>query len=266
MRRALPRAPGLDGCGFARYILPRTARQIGGDTALFLLDIGNTHTRIAQSRGAAVRILRTIPTAELSPELVPAGERVAAVSVAPYAAARLDRLEVDFITADNCGKLIDFGCVDASTLGADRVANAIAAAEFCALPALVVDCGSAITCELVDEKRRFLGGAIAPGRMLQRAALHAGTAQLPEVDFSSAIPDHPGCNTVEAIKLGVDAGAIGMVRELASRMGRAARLRTVVLAGGDAEFFAPHFPEWHVAEAEFTLQGVRLAAEAISRP
>ena len=233
---------------------------------MFLLDIGNTHTRIAQSDGAAIRILRTLPTAMLSAADLPRGERIAAASVAPRAAARLSPLEIEFITAGNCGNLIDFGCVDASTLGADRVANAVAAAEFYELPALVVDCGSAITCELVDEKRRFLGGAIAPGRQLQRTALHSGTAQLPEVDFTAAISDRPGRNTAEAIRLGVDAGAVGMVRELAGRMGDAVRLRTIVLAGGDAGFFAPNFPEWRVAEPEFTLQGVRLAAEAIIRP
>lgn len=233
---------------------------------MFLLDIGNTHTRIAQSDGAAIRILRTLPTAMLTAADLPAGERIAAASVVPRAAARLSPLGITFIDAGNCGNLIDFDRVDASTLGADRVANVVAAAEFYELPALVIDCGSAITCELVDEKRRFLGGAIAPGRMLQRAVLHSGTAQLPETELDSAIPDRPGRNTAEAIKLGVDAGAVGMVRELAFRMGLAAHLRTVVLAGGDAGFFAAHFPEWRVAEPDFTLQGVRLAAEAITRP
>ena len=41
---------------------------------MILLDIGNTHTRIAASRGETVELLRTVPTAELRPELIPAGE------------------------------------------------------------------------------------------------------------------------------------------------------------------------------------------------
>lgn len=232
---------------------------------MILLDIGNTHTRIARSDGPAIRILRTLPTAELAPELLPGGERVAAASVVPEAAARLKPLAVEFVTAANCGGLLDFSGVDGSTLGADRAANAIAAAESYELPALVVDCGSAITCELVDDRRRFLGGAIAPGRKLQRRALHAGTAQLPEIALAQIVPTAPGKNTAEAISVGVDAGAVGMVRELAGIMGKAVKLRSIILAGGDAAFFASAFPEWIVAPEDFTLRGVRLAAEKIFR-
>ena len=230
---------------------------------MILLDIGNTHTRIARSCGAEIRVLRTIATAELTADDLPEGERIAAVSVVPQAAERLKQRGVEFITAEHCGGLIDFSLVDAVALGADRAANAIAAAEFYELPALVVDCGSAITCELVDEKRRFLGGAIAPGRMLQRMALHAGTAQLPEIALAAAPPTGTGRTTAEAISLGVDAGAVGMVRELARIMGGAAKIRTVVLTGGDAGFFSPEFPDWRVAPKEFTLHGVRLAAEKL---
>jgi len=232
---------------------------------LILLDIGNTHTRIARCEGAAIRILRTLPTAELSAADLPDGERVAAASVVPAAAARIALRGVMFVTATNCGNIVDFSLVDAAALGADRAANAIAAAELYELPALVVDCGSAITCELVDENRRFLGGAIAPGRMLQRRALHAGTAQLPEIALATAPPTGTGRTTDEAIRLGVDAGAVGMVRELARIMGKAVKLRTVILAGGDAGFFASAFPEWTEAPADFTLRGVRLAAEKIFR-
>ena len=230
---------------------------------MILLDIGNTHTRIARNDGAAVRILRILPTAELCAADLPADEQIAAVSVVPDAAARLASRKVGFVTAENCGGLIDFSGVDATTLGADRVANAIAAAEFYELPALVVDCGSAITCELVDEGRKFLGGAIAPGRLLQRKALRSGTAQLPEIALAETLPATPGANTEEAIRLGVDTGTVGMVRELARIMGKAAKLRSVVLAGGDAGFFAAAFPEWSAAPADFTLQGVRLAAEKL---
>ena len=231
---------------------------------MILLDIGNTHTRIAESCGDAVKILRTVPTAELRPELIPPGV-VAAASVAPWAAERLKGRCINYIGAANCGGLIDFSLTDAATLGADRVANAVAVAEYYPLPALVVDCGSAITFELVDARRRFLGGAILPGRALMRKALNTGTPQLPDVPLAGAVPEGPGRNTVEAIRLGVDGGAIGMVRELCRRLrSRCVDVRSVILAGGDAGFFAPHFPEWRVAAPEFTLQGIRIAARRTS--
>ena len=230
-----------------------------GGGIMILLDIGNTHTRIAESRGAAVTILRTVPTAELAADMIPAVE-IAAASVAPWAAERLKTLRIDYVNAANCRYPIDFSLVDAVTLGADRVANAVAAAEYYPLPALVVDCGSAITFELVDARRRFLGGAILPGRALMRKALNTGTAQLPEVPLAGAVPEHPGRNTAEAIRLGVDGGALGMVREVCRRLSSGLELGSVVLTGGDAGFFAPHFPDWSVAAPEFTLQGIRLAS------
>ena len=226
---------------------------------MILLDIGNTHTRIAESRGETVTLLRTVPTAELVPEMIPPGE-VAAASVAPWAAERLYSRRIAYSGARNCRNLIDFSLVAADTLGADRVANAVAAAEYYPLPALVVDCGSAITFELVDARRRFLGGAILPGRLLMRKALNTGTAQLPEVPLTDAPPERPGKNTIDAIQLGVDGGALGMVREVAGRLSSGIELASVVLTGGDAGFFAPHFPGWQLAEPEFTLQGIRLAA------
>jgi len=228
---------------------------------LLLLDIGNTHTRIARSDGNAIRLLRILPTAELTAADLPEESPVAAASVEPRAAERLSARKIGFVTAENCGGLIDFSQVDGSTLGADRVANAVAAVELYPLPALVIDCGSAITCELVDERRRFLGGAIAPGRGLQRRILHTGTAQLPEAELAAAVTFRPGRTTLEAIRLGVDAGALGMVRELAEVMRKSLPLRSVILTGGDAGFFARHFPEWSVAPEDFTLRGVLLAAK-----
>ena len=226
---------------------------------MILLDIGNTHTRIARSEGEKILLLRTIPTGELAPELLPAGEPIAAASVAPEAAAKLGSLDIDFIGADNCRNLVDFSAYRGH-LGADRVANSVAAAEYYPLPALVIDCGSAITFELIDAGRKFAGGAIAPGRALQRAALRRGTAQLPEVELASTLPAGNGLDTAESIRWGVDAGALGMIRELRARFGAMLKLRSVILTGGDAGFFAAAFPDRVLAPPEFTLQGVRLAA------
>ena len=130
---------------------------------LTLLNIGNTHAQPAIWHDGYLELLPRIPTSELTWERLPQEYPVAAASVVPKASARLAGHGIYFLSAYDCGGLIDFSRVDPTTLGADRVANAIAAAEFYPLPALVVDCGTAITIEIVDERRRFLGGAIAPG-------------------------------------------------------------------------------------------------------
>lgn len=227
-----------------------------------LLDIGNTFTRIAVWDGGDFVDLRRLPTNELEREFF--GEvqsnipRVAAC-VCPSVKNALSEYGIDFISAQNHHSKVDFSPVDTSTLGADRVANAIAAAEYYPLPAAVIDCGTAITLEVIDGMCRFAGGAIAPGRRLLRQALANGTAQLPEIPLTGNVPCDIGRNTVEAIRFGVDKGVVGTVREWLRILQKKYPGLTVILTGGDAGFLAPEFPDAIVADDKFTLHGIRIA-------
>jgi len=236
--------------------------------SMLLLDVGNTATRIALWDGKKIGAIRRIPTADLTSAQLPPGIPLAGACVVPDA---WKRLETDDrprfrLSADNCGNLLDFSRMDASTLGADRIANAIALAETFPLPGAVIDCGTAITMELVDAERRFLGGAILPGRNLLRRALFSGTAQLPELPLANDIPDAPGTNTCSAMKLGMDRGSIGAVREMLAVAEKFLGSFTLVFTGGDAPFFAKAFPEAVLAPEDFTLQGVLLAARSSGSP
>lgn len=226
---------------------------------LTLLNIGNTHTQVGIYHDGEIELQAPLATAELTWGKLPQNYPVAAASVVPAISRRLAGHGIFFLSAQTCDGLIDFSLVDSSTLGADRVANAIAAAAFYPLPALIVDCGTAITIEIVDEQRRFLGGAIAPGRKLMRKILSCGTAQLPEVPFPESLPDHPGRNTVEAIQFGVDRGAIGLVRELLTASRTNIPIKSYLVTGGDAALFAAALPELTPTPPDFTLQGIRLA-------
>ena len=135
-----------------------------------ILDIGNTHTRIAFWDNGEFISIKVVDTATLDRcefSSIPA----AAACVCAEVRKKLDGCGINFISALNQRSEVDFSLVDCSTLGADRVANAAALAEFYPLPGAVIDCGTAITLELVDENRRFAGGAIAPGRALMRSSL-----------------------------------------------------------------------------------------------
>ena len=224
-----------------------------------ILDIGNTFTRIAEWNGGEFTGLRRLPTCELGKLPERPGGRLAAC-VCPEVRRKLEADgAIRFISAwDQCSR-VDFSPVDRNTLGADRVANAIAAAEFYPLPAVVIDCGTALTMEVVDARRRFVGGAIAPGRLLLRQALASGTAQLPKLPVSAALPEKIGCNTADAITFGVDVGAVGIIRQWLDKVSAAYPGVTVILTGGDAPFFAPQFPEAELADRFFTLHGIRIA-------
>ncbi|MBR2344990.1 MAG: type III pantothenate kinase [Lentisphaeria bacterium] len=221
-----------------------------------ILDIGNSFTRIALWDGIHIRSLRRVATADFSGT---AGDLPAvAACVCPDVKKRLAGENIEFISAVNHRSAVDFSAVNTATLGADRVANAIALAELYDLPGVVIDCGTAVTMEVVDADKRFRGGAIAPGRKLMRQALHCGTGQLPEVPLYEKVPELPGCNTPDAISFGIDRGIIGMVREFVESAARMFPLKSVVLTGGDAGFLAFEFPDAIIADEFFTLTGIRI--------
>lgn len=227
-----------------------------------ILNIGNTYSRAALWDGKHFELLPRVETARLDPNALPAGVPVVAATVVPEVKTRPGADRIRFIDARHCGEFVDFTKVDCSTLGADRVANAIALAGFCELPAIAVDCGTAITLEIVDAQRVFRGGAIAPGRRLMRRALAEGTAQLPEIPFSTELPEHAGNGTVESIRFGVDRGAVGLVRELVEAAARpygGIGSVHIIATGGDAPFFAAALPFLELAPEDFTHHGIRLA-------
>lgn len=225
---------------------------------MVLLDIGNTFTRIVSGESG-----RIVPTAELDSADIPPGE-VAACCVVPQAKEKLRSRDIFWLDARNAGDFVDFTQVDTSTLGADRVANAVALAAEYPLPAVCVDCGTAVTLEVVDEKRVFRGGAILPGRKLMRKALFEGTAQLPDIPLLSEMPAEIGVNTASSIAFGIDRGIIGTVRELlacaAAQYGNNGKI-TVVFTGGDAPWFSPHFDGSFTAPPDFTLRGLLKVTE-----
>ncbi|MFT5127243.1 MAG: type III pantothenate kinase [Rhodothermales bacterium] len=222
-----------------------------------LLNIGNTTAEIGtlSPTGEIVNVLR-MPSAEIA-NLVPelSRQKVTVASVVPELTGLLELAIPDLtvVTAESA-KSVDFSAVDCATLGADRVANALAAAALLSLPAIIVDCGTAITFEVISADARFLGGAILPGRSLAVSALHSGTAQLPGIGLSAVIPAALGTDTVTAISAGIGIGTIGAVREILGALGPAAG--GAYATGGDADYFCDNLPQLQRAPANFTLRGI----------
>lgn len=123
---------------------------------------------------------------------------------------------------------------DPARVGIDRLLAALAGAELCGLPVIVVDLGTAITVDMVTADRRFVAGAIAPGRRMAADALHQGTSLLPRVEPGGQ-PSLTGRSTSECIRSGLFYGTVGLVDGLVERM----RIEIVpgahvVATGGDA--------------------------------
>ena len=107
-------------------------------------------------------------------------------------------------------------------LGADRIANAVAAHALYGGPAIVVDFGTAISFEAVNAAGEFVGGAIGPGIGTAADALVEHAARLPEVEVVA--PASPiGRSTVTALQSGIVYGFAGqvdgIVRRIAGELG-----------------------------------------------
>lgn len=124
---------------------------------------------------------------------------------------------------------------DPSTLGVDRWVGAVAARALCG-DAVVVDCGTAVTFNLVTRDGRFLGGAIGPGLRTGAAGLAARAPVLPEFDGEPP-GSFPAVTTADAVRAGVGRGFARMVEALATELAEAAGLGAAarILTGGEAE-------------------------------
>jgi type III pantothenate kinase len=225
---------------------------------LFAINIGNTNTQFATFSDGKLGVVKTCPTAELTSDILPEGIPVAIASVVPEKSELFKGDDIFHLTPFTKNEL-DTSLVDNSTIGPDRMANAIALAKFARLPAICIDCGTAITFEAVDAKNVFRGGAIMAGRMLLRKALNDYTAKLPLAQrFDAKRPSALGRNTLDAIISGCDVGVLGAAQKLIKKMQIELGVENcqVIATGGDADFFADNLIEVSSGGKDFTLRGL----------
>jgi len=151
-------------------------------------------------------------------------------------------------------------------VGADRIANAVAAHEM--YPdegVVVVDFGTAITVDAVSGAGQYLGGAIAPGIDTSAAALFSATAQIQRVELV-APPSAIGRNTINSVQSGVIFGTAslvdGLIARVALEMGGGEENGVAVVAtGGLAGTVVEHCRRVDYIEPALTLRGLRLIFE-----
>jgi len=147
---------------------------------------------------------------------------------------------------------------NATGIGADRLANAVAGIEKYGAPLIVVDLGTAITLDVVSQKSEYLGGTISPGMELGMEALFKGTAKLPKI--SLVPPAHYiGGNTIEALQSGIIHGTVGMVDALIAGVQKELGYECQVVAtGGHSELFAKCSEFVTKSDPWLTLDGLKI--------
>lgn len=154
-------------------------------------------------------------------------------------------------------------------VGVDRLLAAVTANEIRDpfRPAVVVDLGTAVKVDLVDENGFFCGGAIAPGLRMSAIAMEQQTDALPQVDIESMLNDMAfheissvGKNTLDAIQAGLFWGTVGTIRELTAQT--AAKLTVppeVFLTGGGAKTVRDGLGDGFFYVDEMVMKGIRTA-------
>lgn len=141
-------------------------------------------------------------------------------------------------------------------VGADRIADAVAAFERHGGPTIVVDFGTATNFEVVSKKGEYLGGVLFPGVEVSLDALAERAALLPRVDFAPP-RDVLGKNTVEQLQSGIFYGFAAVVEGVCEKIKEQVGPATVVATGGLAPMMLPstkmidHYEPW------LTLHGLR---------
>ncbi|WP_275316893.1 type III pantothenate kinase [Tenacibaculum bernardetii] len=142
------------------------------------------------------------------------------------------------------------------TLGVDRIALAAAATEkYPQKNVLIIDAGTCITFDFINNKNEYLGGAISLGISMRYKALHDYTAKLPLLGLSE-VSSFIGTNTNTSIHSGVVNGVINEIEGVINQYQKKYGDLTIVLTGGDTYFLAKQLKSGIFAHPNFVLEGL----------
>ncbi len=210
---------------------------------------------LAQSDGVDLRALSGAVLSSVVPRLTPA--------LTDMLAVRLQREPV--IVSSKLEFGIKIRIDNPAEVGADRLANTVAAFTRHGGPTVVVDFGTGTNFDVVSAEGDYIGGAIAPGLNLALEALTSRAARLSSVEL--AVPEHAiGRSTIESVQSGTVLGYIGLIEGLLTRISNELGDAPFVIAtGGLGGVIAPHTSAIDVYEPDLTLDGLRIIFERVSR-
>ncbi|MFS4494357.1 type III pantothenate kinase [Maribacter sp. 2308TA10-17] len=143
-----------------------------------------------------------------------------------------------------------------NTLGVDRIALATAAFYFNPKGnTLVIDAGTCVTYDMINDYGEYLGGSISPGMHMRYEALHNQTAKLPLLELDDPL-DLIGNSTNSSIHSGVVNGILEEIDGVIDRYQSRFEDLTVILTGGDAQFLSKRLKNTIFADSKFLLKGL----------
>jgi len=156
---------------------------------------------------------------------------------------------------------IDIKLADPSSVGSDRIVNAVAVKKLYGTPALVVDFGTATSFDYVSEKGVYEGGIIAPGLKVSLDSLVRQTAKLPRIELTYP-KQVVGTSTATAMQSGALIGYVCLVEGLIDKIEEEkGPLSHVIATGGLGSLIAKHCRQKIQYEPHLTLRGLKIIAD-----
>ena len=245
----------------------KRVKKVAAD--FLLIDVSNSFTKLAFASRSRIGRPSKIPTPTLTAERIARilqGRDAATVvvsSVVPKKDREIkraaDNRNLIWLTSrSRLNVRIDYP--NPKTIGADRLANAVAVAKLYGTPAIVIDFGTAVTFDIVAPDRAYIGGVIAPGLEAMTNFLYDRTALLPRISLREP-QTVIGKSTNQAMLAGAIFGYRGLVREILQRITAEkwwkCKVR-IVATGGYAKLIARKLPEVETVHENLTLEGLRL--------
>ncbi|RZK78381.1 MAG: type III pantothenate kinase [Pedobacter sp.] len=210
-----------------------------------VIDIGNTNHKLAIFKGRDM--VEYIKRPELNSDEVIQLLSDFKVTHSTISSVGLEQAEVirilksktvfqEFSITDNPGIINYYGTP--ATLGLDRWAKVIAAyTTYKDTPCFIIDAGTCVTYDLLNDKGEYFGGSISPGIGMRFDALNHYTKRLPLIEWDATVQDIPaGTDTLSAIKNGVLQGVVNEVIGNITLNNKENKELKVLISGGDASF------------------------------
>ncbi|WP_026813156.1 type III pantothenate kinase [Arenibacter certesii] len=230
-----------------------------------IIDAGNTLVKMAVFKGRDIVYDQKIPLKDFAKNVRSIFSEFRSIQYAMLSTVgALSQAEIDMVSVF-CGvhvlshaTKIPFknSYATPQTLGVDRIA--LAAAAFYYNPngnTLVIDAGSCVTYDLINDYGEYLGGAISPGVAMRYKALHTQTAKLPFLE-QEEIADFIGNTTETSIHSGVVNGICNEIDGVISQYQSRFTDLTVILTGGDEQFLSKRLKNTIFAHSNFLLLGL----------
>ena len=231
------------------------------------IDVGNTRTKVGEFNGNELIQVHTLDNEDVLKNSMMLDEMsinaliLSSVNETVSSALKLHDKDYPCIELDYSTPLpIKISYQTPETLGKDRIALAVAGASlFPNKAVLVIDAGTCITYDLVNENREYLGGAISPGVQMRLKSMHFGTDSLPLLQWNADSEDSPSAIGKSTITSMLSGAVNGIKGEMMSFIESSSEYRSelnVIISGGDAEFFEKELKNGIFADPNLVLKGL----------